>query len=1020
MLLRSSSVFLSISLSWKPTLAAFLLICFGAAFVFSQTQKTSYLELGKTSEREISGDQKHLYKIKLSAKQFVKIDIEQRGIDIVARLFDPNGQLLTHYDLDPRSDGKEEVIMTSDALGEYKISISPRQKTLPTGRYKIHFIESRPALEKEIAIDQTRRLYTKGNNLWRSRKIDEALKSAEQSLKIWEEEIGGDDPEYYRVYLLLGNIYLSRGDFKMAESFYQKAIELNERSFGKNHISINFVINNLGVIYNRLGDYPKAKIFYRRTLEIREKALEPNHLLLSRILNNLGALRNTTGDKERAASYYSRALEIRVNALGEEHPEVARILHNIGALYMELDNDKADHNLSRSLAISEKVYGAEHPEVAKTLYALAYLKGLKKEYREARIFCQRSLPIYEKHFGPEHPLISYPLNLLAVLHKISGEYEKAESLFIRAINIKLKTEGEYSSSLGNSYQNLAALYAVQGNIEMAVSYQKLSNEINEYNLGLNLLAGSEKDKLNYVNTLWATKDRIFSLNFQIGAKFQSATNLGATLILQRKGRVLDAMSDNLGGLRRRFTNEDQKLLDDLNKSTKDLADFILAGPKTLKATEYRREIEKRERQRENLENEISRRSAGFYSTTKSIELETVLKTLPPKTTLLEFSVYHPADPQLYGIKKTPDRAQNPRYIVYVISSANEVKGKDLGDVEGIDKTIVAYRRALQNPKSKDAGELGRAVDEKLLKPIRSLLVDSEHLLISPDGLLNLMPFEALVDERGKFLVENFAISYLTSGRDLLRLQIERESKTNPILVANPTFGAPLYRAEATSRITVDKRRSITATRDLSDTYFAPLDATKQEGESIKKLFPQATFLTQEKATETELKKANAPSILHIATHGFFLEDVKDEVKNPLLRSGLAFAGANQRKSGEDDGILTALEASGLNLWGTKLVVLSACDTGLGEVRNGEGVYGLRRAFTLAGTESLVMSLWAVSDYVTRELMTDYYQNLKKGMGRNEALRRVQLKMLKKKTRQHPFYWASFIQSGEWANLDGKR
>ena len=139
-----------------------------------------------------------------------------------------------------------------------------------------------------------------------------------------------------------------------------------------------------------------------------------------------------------------------------------------------------------------------------------------------------------------------------------------------------------------------------------------------------------------------------------------------------------------------------------------------------------------------------------------------------------------------------------------------------------------------------------------------------------------------------------------------------------------------------------------------------------------------------------------------------------------MRSGLAFAGANLRNGSNDDGILTALEASGLNLWGTKLVVLSACDTGVGEVRNGEGVYGLRRAFVLAGAESLVMSLWPISDYTTRELMTNYYRNLKQGMGRGEALRQVQLDMLKQNPNLHPFYWANFIQSGEWANLDGKR
>jgi CHAT domain-containing protein len=213
---------------------------------------------------------------------------------------------------------------------------------------------------------------------------------------------------------------------------------------------------------------------------------------------------------------------------------------------------------------------------------------------------------------------------------------------------------------------------------------------------------------------------------------------------------------------------------------------------------------------------------------------------------------------------------------------------------------------------------------------------------------------------------------------------------------------------------------------LSETYFAPLRGTAQEASAIKTLFPDTKMLTGRDANETSVKELNAPRTLHLATHGFFLENStadkpdKTKIENPLLRSGLAFAGANRRSGDKDDGILTALEASGLNLWGTKLVVLSACDTGLGEIHNGEGVYGLRRSFVLAGAESVVMSMWPVSDFVTRELMTNYYKNLKKGMGRGEALRQVQLEMIKRPNRQHPFYWASFIQSGEWANLDGHR
>ena len=297
-----------------------------------------------------------------------------------------------------------------------------------------------------------------------------------------------------------------------------------------------------------------------------------------------------------------------------------------------------------------------------------------------------------------------------------------------------------------------------------------------------------------------------------------------------------------------------------------------------------------------------------------------------------------------------------------------------------------------------------------------------------------MPFEALVDEANHYLVERYSFTYLTSGRDLLRMQKRTDSKELPLIVADPAFGSAS--AGTTPASSTRGLLSKVVTRDINDTYFAPLSGSAEEGKRIQALFPQSKLLTGAAASETAIKAAKSPQILHLATHGFFLEDreaaakltrsgkvnsgAAESLENPLLRSGLAFAGANRHSSGGDNGILTALEASGLNLWGTKLVVLSACDTGLGEVRNGEGVYGLRRAFVLTGAESLVMSLWPVSDYITRELMVGYYKNLKAGMGRGEALRQIELEMLKRPGRSHPFYWASFIQSGEWANLEGKR
>jgi CHAT domain-containing protein len=260
-------------------------------------------------------------------------------------------------------------------------------------------------------------------------------------------------------------------------------------------------------------------------------------------------------------------------------------------------------------------------------------------------------------------------------------------------------------------------------------------------------------------------------------------------------------------------------------------------------------------------------------------------------------------------------------------------------------------------------------------------------------------------------------------------------------MAGPDYGARGGKIVAGSRV-VESPKS--AGINLAQIYFPPLKGAADEARALKAILPQATVLTGGQATEAALKQLHSPSVLHVATHGFFLRDQELKlvgardigaatvrsgafpnrpVENPLLRSGLALAGVNQRlgrADQEDDGVLTALEAAGLDLWGTKLVVLSACDTGVGEVKNGEGVFGLRRALSLAGSETQVMSLWPVSDRGARDLMIEYYKALERGEGRGDGLRRVQLEMLKRKGRRHPFYWASFIQSGEWANLEGQR
>lgn len=735
-------------------------------------------------------------------------------------------------------------------------------------------------------------------------------------------------------------------------------------------------------------------------------------------------------DKDQAEKYGLRALAIAEKKLEPTNVLMTYILNNLATIYQSKgDYERSEPMLRQVLKIYEKTIGTENNDYALTLQNLAISVRRKKDYPQAIAIYEQAIGIREKTLGKEHLNIAPLLISLASVYHAMGDYSKALGLYRRAFEIAEKSGGLYHEYTFTALRSMANSYAAQGDTTQALEYQIRAQERTEKALALNLAIGSERLKMIQLDSTVKDTSRAISLNVSLAPDNPRASALAALLILQRKGRVLDAMSDASAALLKRANPEDKKLLEQLNSTTERLAKASLSKSSKITVDEQRKQIAELTEEKENLEAEISRRNAEFQTVAQTVTLEAVRAEIPTNAALIEYAVYYPYNPKPPDFDKA---YSEPHYIAYVLQKDGAVKWKELGDKKTIDAAISQWRKSLRDPNSKDVKALSRTVDEKIIQPLRPLLNTAPRLFISPDGELNMIPFEALVDENGSYQVENYSFTYLTSGRDLLRLKNEQSSKSQPLIVANPAFGETIsaQNSPADSSAKAETKQNFTSARSLSDTYFAPLGATLQEARSIQSLFPDAEFLTGAEASKTKIKQTVAPKILHIATHGFFLEDDAENKEktaasdqpeeNPLLRSGLALAGANRRDAKGDDGILTALEASGLNLWGTKLVVLSACDTGLGEVKNGEGVYGLRRAFTLAGTESIVMSLWAVSDYITREIMVEYYKNLKQGIGRSESLRQVQLKMLKKENRQHPFYWASFIQSGEWANLDGKR
>src|SRR6266540_3062799 len=898
-------------------------------------QDVRVLEPGAPIKRELAGSQQQSYRIKLSAGQFLKVIVEQQGIDVVVLLSGPDGKQGSQgnqnweFNTESRLRGQEEAPLVAEVTGEYRLTVRPAQKDARAGGYEIRIEELRAATESDRALQEARKLSEEARQLEHGRKYDEALRLYERALAIREKALGPDHPHVAGSLSNLANIYYFRGDFAKAEPLYERALAIREKTLGPDHPDVAASLNNLANICNRRGEYAKAEPLHRRALAIREKALGP------------------------------------------EHPDVALSLNNLVMIYQQ-----------------------------------------RGDYAKAEPLAQRALTISEKTLGPEHFGVAHCLNNLGDLYLGRGEYEKAEPMFQRALAIWEKTLRPEHPFIASSLANLAVLYAAKGAIAQAVRFQSRANAISDLDLDLNLIAGSERQKLALLNLSRFQTDSTLSLHAQVAPNDPQALDLAFTTWLRRKGRGLEAMADTIAILRRHAAPQDQQLFDQLADARSQLAALTLGESSTAKPGTYRAQLASLREKADELEATLSSHSAEFRTQSQPVALAAVQSALPAGSVLVEFAAYRPHE--LPTEKRKP-----PRYLAYLLAPQGRPQWVDLGEVEVIDRAVEAWRRALRDPRRTDVKQLARGMDDKVMRPVRALLQSGlgemrgkiRRLLIAPDGSLNLIPFAALVDEQGRYLVERYSISYLVSGRDLLRLQVRQPSKSEAVVVADPDYGETVVAAQSKRRdvgLPSGMPQTAGSNVSLSQVYFPPLRGTAGEARALKAMLPQATVLTGERATEARLKQLSSPKILHLATHGFFLrdQDPNSPVEISLLRSGLALAGANLRRGGPDpadDGILTALEAAGLDLWGTKLVVLSACDTGVGEVKVGEGVYGLRRALALAGAETQVMSLWPVSDTGTRDLMIGYYKALQRGEGRGEGLRRVQLEMIKSRDRRHPFY-----------------
>jgi CHAT domain-containing protein len=890
-------------------------------------------------------------------------------------------------------------------------------------------------------LEEAQQLQTEAEGHISARQYKEAAAKAERALAIRRQHLGDQHADTARSIARLGVIAFYLGDYARAETLVTQGLTIRESVLGPNHIDVGESLSDLASVIVVRGDYVRPEPLFQRALSIYEKASSVGttgaDMLTADLLNNFALLYHRRANYDRAESQYLRALEIKERIRGPNDPAVAEIAANLGSVYYALKNyDKAVQILRRALTIQESSLPPNHPSLAASSFNLAGVYFNQGDFDNAERLFQRALTIDEPQLDPRHPRLAIRLMGLAEVLRLKGEYARADPLYERVFTIREQALGATHRQTADALIGRSLLRYATGDYGGAVDLLGRGAALREGDLSLILTAGSEDAKREYLRSIADESDIAVSLHLAAAPSSAPAALLALRTVLERKGRAIDAMAGHMAALRGRLDGADRELLNQLSQAQSRLAAMILRGVST---GEQKQAVASLRGDVQRLEETISARSAEFRAASRTATVQDIQKALPADGALVEFVSYRP-----FQVTKKLEEAYGPRrYGVYVLRSSGIAASYDLGEASRIDAEIQRLRTALSVPADSGVREVARGLYAQIVRPVEASLTNVTHVIVSPDGALNLIPFAALVDAQGRFLVESRTISYVTSGRDLARLTTTAspaDRGSTPVVLANPQFAglteiAPPVSAAATR--TPDAR---TLDRVLS---FSPLPGTADEAAALGKVLPGARVFTGANATETVLKGLRAPSILHIATHGFFLGPAATRpagaadrglvVNTPppssdlnpddaLVLSGLALAGANQRWSGAgEDGILTALEATSLDLWGTRMVVLSACETGVGDVRNGDGVYGLRRALVLAGAESQVMSLWQVSDTATRDLMIAYYGRLRAREGRAEALRQVQLAMLKGgRNRDHPFYWASFIVSGDWRQAFDER
>ena len=892
-----------------------------------------------------------------------------------------------------------------------------------------------------------------------------------RSLEIREKALGQAHPDVAETLDGYAGLLLALGDYAKGKQLHARALAIREKTFGPNHPDTALSMNNLACAYGSLGEFAEARRLFERSLSVREKLLGPNHKDTAQSLNNLGWLLEEMGDFAEAEPYYRRAGAIwnptgATAGLGEA---------NLATVHLKMgDLDGAREYGEKALAGYEQAQDLRAVIVRNFLGDVSAAEG---DFKKARSAYERVLRWREENLGPDHPEVADTLSGLAGTFSHQVDYVAARPLYERALSIREKAVGPRHPLVGATWTRLGEVELRSGDFAAALEASLRAEEIGREHVRLTSHTLPERQALRYA----AVRASGLDLALSLIAKGSTPDTRRRTwdALVRSRALVLDEMAirrRSFGALEDPAVNQ---LVGKLASSSQRLANLTIRGPGDTPPDLYRKLLDDSRLEKETAERALAEKSAPFRKEQARgrMGLEEVAAALAPGDALVAFARYDRYQPaaDLTGTGASPSKPV-PAYIAFVMRGGSSGASVwPLGSAQEIEALVRGWRTEVTHTppdaqQSKQPGEAsyrlaGEALRRRIWDPFADTLKGARRLFVVPDGTLNLVNLSALPARQGGYLIEKGPpIHYLSAERDLVIAGPPARKGEGLLAVGGPAFGEvarilePYGGASAGSPqgAVPPFRGSRSGCGDFQSMSFEGLPGSQSEAEEVAALWKarrgtgseaasSVDHLTGAGASEAAFKaKAPGHRVLHLATHGFFLggncksalegargigglkspsvnEPPPIVGENPLLLSGLALAGANLRNAAgldQEDGILTAEEIAAMNFSGVEWAVLSACDTGIGEIQSGEGVLGLRRAFQIAGASTVIMSLWAVEDESAREWMKALYTaRLVGNASTMEAVRDASLGVLRSRQARsdstHPFYWAGFVAAGDW-------